>query len=119
MKKNEVLELSFKFAVEVIKYCELLEEKKKYVIARQLLKSGTSIGANATIVCGNTIGRHAMIGAGGVVTNNVTDYSLMLGVPARLVGWVCECGLSLGESLICDVCKRKYIKNSNGIVEVI
>ena len=46
MKKNEVLELSFKFAVEVIKYCELLEEKKKYVIAKQLLKSGTSIGAN-------------------------------------------------------------------------
>jgi len=46
MKKNEVLDLSIEFAVEVVKYCELLEEKKKYVIARQLLKSGTSIGAN-------------------------------------------------------------------------
>ena len=46
MKKNEVLELSFIFAIEIVKYCELLEEKKKYVIARQLLKSGTSIGAN-------------------------------------------------------------------------
>ena len=46
MKKNEVLELSFNFAIEIVKYCELLEEKKKYIIARQLLKSGTSIGAN-------------------------------------------------------------------------
>lgn len=73
-----------------------------------LIKEGASIGANATIVCGHTIGKWAMIGAGAVVTSNVPDYALMLGVPARRKGWVCECGTILSEDLICKNCGRRY-----------
>ena len=59
---------------------------------RTLVREGASIGANATIVCGNTVGRHAFIGAGAVVTKDVPDFALMVGVPARRKGWACECG---------------------------
>ena len=82
---------------------------------KTLVKYGASIGANATIVCGNTIGRHAMIGAGAVVTKDVPDHALMLGMPAKVVGWVCECGQILSEKLICESCSRKYIKNEGQI----
>lgn len=69
---------------------------------------GASIGANATVVCGHDIGRHAMIGAGAVITSDVKDYALMLGVPARFAGWVCECGERLDQALTCRKCGRKY-----------
>lgn len=72
-----------------------------------LVKEGASIGANATIVCGHTIGKSALIAAGAVVTHDVPDYALMAGVPARRIGWVCECGKKLDNSLSCS-CGRKY-----------
>ena len=80
-----------------------------------LVQDGASIGANATIVCGYTIGRCAMIGAGAVVTTNVPDYALMLGVPARLVGFVCACGARLPEGLRCVACEREYAYTNVGI----
>ena len=76
-----------------------------------LIKHGASIGANATIVCGHTIGRHAMVGAGAVVTSDVPDYALMLGVPARQMGWVCECGSRLTDHLLCNQCNYVYKLN--------
>jgi len=57
-----------------------------------LVKTGATIGANATIICGKTIGKYAFIGAGAVVTKDIPDYALVVGVPARQVGWVCKCG---------------------------
>jgi UDP-2-acetamido-3-amino-2,3-dideoxy-glucuronate N-acetyltransferase len=73
-----------------------------------LVKRGATIGANATIVCGVTIGRYAFIGAGAVVINDVPDHALMVGNPARQAGWVCECGARLDESFCCIACgKRK------------
>lgn len=81
-----------------------------------LVKFGASIGANATIVCGNTIGKWAMIGSGAVVTADVPDHALMLGVPARRRGWVCECGQVLDEMLRCPDCSRFY-KEINGAIE--
>ena len=92
------------------KYPKGRENYKKTII-----KEGASIGANATVVCGHTIGKWAMIGAGAVVTSNVSDHALMLGVPAKQCGWVCECGNILGENLVCSCCGRKYEKISNGI----
>lgn len=76
---------------------------------RTLVKTGASIGANATIVCGHTIGKWAMIGAGAVVTSDVLDYALMLGVPAKRVDWVCECGERLHSEMACKACGRRYV----------
>lgn len=78
---------------------------------------GASIGANATIVCGNRIGEWAMIGAGAVVTTDVPAHALMLGVPAVQKGWCCKCGAVLEESLSCPSCGRVYMLEDNGICE--
>lgn len=78
---------------------------------------GASIGANATIVCGNTIGRHAMVAAGAVVIHDVADHSLVAGVPAKQIGWVCICGRKLEEApsngqlektYLCPDCKAEF-----------
>ena len=76
-----------------------------------LVKEGASIGANATIVCGITIGKHAFIGAGAVVTKDVPDYALFIGTPARFAGWMCECGNKLAfenNESKCNTCEREY-----------
>lgn len=89
---------------------------------KTLIKEGASIGANATIVCGHTVGRCALIGAGAVVACNVPDYALMLGVPARIAGYVCRCGERLnfedGETT-CPACERKYQLTDNVVKEEI
>lgn len=85
---------------------------------KTLVKTGASIGANATIVCGHEIGEWAMIGSGAVVTCNVPDHALMLGVPARQRGWVCECGAVLPEELECSDCGRRYEVIDGGLQEV-
>jgi len=76
-----------------------------WIIVPTKVCEGGSIGANATIICGITIGRNAMIGAGAVVTKDVPDYGLVIGNPARLVGYVCELGHKLDKSLWCSECK--------------
>ncbi|NUQ33398.1 MAG: N-acetyltransferase [Planctomycetaceae bacterium] len=73
-----------------------------------LVKRGATIGANATIVCGVTIGQYAMIGAGAVVTCDVPDYALMLGVPARRAAWVSRAGHTLPSSLVCPQTGERY-----------
>ena len=82
-------------------FTNILDPKCKYpqvgaqFYIKTLVKEGASIGANATIVCGNTLGKHCMIGAGTVVTKNVPDFALVIGVPGKLVGWVSEAGKRL------------------------
>lgn len=81
---------------------------------KTLVKKGASIGANATIVCGNTLGKHCFIGAGSVVTRDIPDYALVYGNPARIHGWICECGEKLSggldktRNISCVVCGKKY-----------
>jgi UDP-2-acetamido-3-amino-2,3-dideoxy-glucuronate N-acetyltransferase len=78
---------------------------------RTLVREGATIGANATVICGVTIGRHAFVGAGSVVTGNVADYALVVGSPARRTGWVCECGQKLPKfegKTQCPRCDRAY-----------
>lgn len=91
--------------------------KGRSAYRRTLVREGASIGANATVVCGHTIGRWALIGAGAVVTENVPDYALMLGVPAKRSGWVCECGELLKQGLQCAKCGRKYVETEQGLKE--
>ena len=92
--------------------------KGRAAYKKTLLKRGASIGANATIVCGNTIGEWAMVAAGAVVTTDVPDHALMMGVPARIRGWVCECGDVLTDDLVCNRCGRTYVEAANGLKEV-
>lgn len=84
---------------------------------RTLVREGASIGANATIVCGHEIGPWAMIGAGAVVTSDVPAHALMLGVPARRRGWVCECGQVLPKTLECAECGRRYVEEDGRLSE--
>lgn len=76
-----------------------------------------SIGANATIVCGHRIGHGAMVGAGALVTRDVPAYGLMLGVPAKLAGYVCACGHRLPDTLVCPACGRRYSHEGEGLAE--
>ena len=76
-----------------------------------VVKRGASIGANATIICGHTIGEHALVGAGSVVTRDVPPYAVFYGNPARQHGWACECGIVLcfqGDHAVCSECGRQY-----------
>ena len=86
------------------------------------VKRGCSIGANATVVCGHTLGAHSFIGAGSVVTADVPDYALVYGVPARLRGWLCQCGMPLAfeeERTACADCGRRYERrNESEIIQL-
>src|SRR3954469_23871227 len=89
---------------------------RKNEYKRTLVKRGGTIGANATIVCGITLGEFAFIGAGAVVTSDVPAYGLMVGVPARRVGWMCQCGERLhfeGATATCHRCHSRY-EEKNG-----
>ncbi len=80
-----------------------------------LIKRGASLGANCTVVCGVTVGAYAFVGAGAVVTKDVPEYALVYGNPAKLRGWVCECGEKLPANLACVACGCAYQKDSGGL----
>ena len=89
---------------------------RKEEFKQTLVKKGVSIGANATIVCGTTLGEYCFIGAGAVVTKDVLPFALMVGVPARQKGWVSRAGAILNEDFICPETGEKYIL-ANGFLK--
>lgn len=96
--------------------------EKKNQFKRTLIKKGASIGANATILCGVTIGEYALIGAGSVVTKDVPPYALIVGNPGKLNGFVCRCGERLvkaGEGYQCSVCGCSYIMRNERMEVVV
>ncbi len=88
-----------------------------------LVKRGASLGANCTIVCGNTVGEGALVGAGAVVTRDVPDFALVVGVPAAIAGYVCACGEMLGDvagndEVTCAKCGREYRREGEGLGKI-
>ncbi|WP_376790599.1 Gfo/Idh/MocA family oxidoreductase [Thermoflexus sp.] len=95
------------------------EIERKDEFRPTLVKRGATLGANSTILCGVTIGRYAFVGAGAVVTKDVPDYALVVGVPARIVGWMCECGVKLkfvDGRAVCLACGKRYRKEGDRVV---
>lgn len=95
-----------------------IERKSEY--RETIIAKGASVGANVTIVCGHNIGKYALIGAGAVVTKDIPDYALVVGNPARILGYVCECGERLefkNDHAVCSACGKEYVKNNNKVVK--
>jgi UDP-2-acetamido-3-amino-2,3-dideoxy-glucuronate N-acetyltransferase len=93
-----------------------ISRKKEF--RKTLVKRGATIGANVTIVCGNTIGLYAFIGAGSVVTKDVPDYALVYGNPGKVKGWVCQCAEEItfrSEKAVCRVCGKEYGREATGV----
>ncbi len=99
---------------------------RKEEFRRTLLERGASVGANATIVCGSTLGRYSFVGAGSVVTHDVPAFGLVYGVPARLKGYICSCGVNLEfktpigtgpDTSECPECGARYLKDDAGTVK--
>lgn len=90
---------------------------RKSEIKKTIIKKGATLGANSTIVCGNTVGEFAMIGAGSVITHDVKPFELAYGNPAKVRGYVCLCGNKLEKNeqieWVCKVCKRKYLMEND------
>lgn len=87
--------------------------QRKEEFRETILGTGASIGANATIICGHHIGKYALIGAGAVVTKDVPDYGLVVGNPSKIMGYVCQCGVTLQwqeEKATCEACGMAYLK---------
>ena len=91
-----------------------------------LVRRGATIGANATVVCGVSLGRYAFVGAGAVVTRDIPDYALVYGNPARIQGWMCQCGIQLTfendgevETACCNQCGDRYYKRGNSVRPVV
>jgi len=89
---------------------------KKGLYEKTVVKEGATIGANATIICGIILGKACMVGAGAVVTKNVQSHSIVVGNPAKHIGWACLCGIKLNNQLYCKKCQKKYILMEKGLV---
>lgn len=100
--------------------CKYPQASSEFYI-KTLVKEGTSIGANATIICGHTIGKHSLIGAGAVVTKDVPDYALVIGNPAKVIGWVSEAGKKLVFDekglAFCKKSGREYKFDNGRVIE--
>jgi UDP-2-acetamido-3-amino-2,3-dideoxy-glucuronate N-acetyltransferase len=95
------------------------EIRKMDQILPTLVMKGATIGANATVVCGVTIGRFAFVGAGAVVTRNIPDHALFIGNPAKQRGWICCCGETLGEDFECRECSKRFELTGDGLREIV
>jgi UDP-2-acetamido-3-amino-2,3-dideoxy-glucuronate N-acetyltransferase len=97
---------------------------RKHEYRPTVVQRGATLGANSTIICGHTIGRHAFVGAGTVVTRDVPDYALLIGNPGRVAGWVCECGVKLASGserparARCTACDAEYVSINGSLTRL-
>jgi len=95
------------------------EVSRKHAYEQTLVGAGATIGANATILCGRTLGRYAFVAAGAVVTANVAAFALVAGVPAQPIGWMCRCGERMQDPLAgCPACNTVYCRDGDGLAEL-
>jgi len=93
-----------------------ISRKKEF--RKTLVRKGATIGANVTVICGNTIGQYAFIGAGAVVTKDVPDHALVYGNPGKVKGWICQCAEEItfrSGKAVCHACGKKYKKDRIGV----
>ncbi len=100
------------FTNDIVPRAHVRKDRSEF--AQTAVRDGASIGAGATIVCGTSIGANALVGAGAVVTRDVADHALVVGNPARQIGWVCRCGGRLDTSLRCETCGAAYRQQDDG-----
>jgi len=110
-------------------FTNILDPRCKYPQAgsefyiKTLVKEGASVGANATIICGNTLGKHCFVGAGALVTKDVPDYALVIGSPAKIIGWVSEGGKRLNFDkdgfALCEKSNKKYQLKDDRVTQVL
>jgi len=94
------------------------EISRKSEFRQTLVRHGATIGANATIICGHTLGAYCFIAAGAVITGDVADFALMAGVPARRIGWMSRAGARLGDDLVCPIDGSAYRETGDGRLEI-
>ncbi len=87
------------------------QRRDPWVLEKTLVKKGATLGSNAVILCGLTIGEYAVIGAGAVVTKDVLSHEIIVGNPGRLVGYACHCGRKLTPDHYCAACRKQYVLN--------
>jgi len=95
--------------------CPRSHRKDSWTLEKTLVKKGATIGSNATVLCGLTIGTYALIGAGSVVTRDVPAYTIVVGNPARAFGFACQCGRKLNKKFVCS-CGLSYRREGKGLV---
>ncbi|OKP81745.1 transferase [Paenibacillus helianthi] len=98
---------------------DLRPRSKQYpsIFLKTVLEEWVSIGANATIIAGNTIGKYAMVGAGSLVTKNIPNNTLWYGNPAKFKGYICNCGEKLSTQFSCSACGKQYLLKDGNIIE--
>ena len=92
---------------------------RKHEYKNTLVQQGASIGANATVICGNNLGKYSFVGAGAVVTKDVPNYALVVGNPAKRIGWMCTCGERLPDSLSCSSCSTNYRQTDDQLEQLV
>lgn len=90
--------------------------ERKSEFKKTIIREGATIGANATIVCGNEIGKYVFVGAGSVVTKSIPPYTMVVGNPAKWYAYVCKCGCKLNTNLVCTSCGAKYYADEENII---
>lgn len=120
IEDNVICEQSIVFTTAPVLRTRTIKPKTSKVNPT-IVKIGATIGANSTIICGNNLGTYALIGAGSVITESVSNYSFVFGNPAKAAGWACQCGSVINfkdSEAICHICSSLYHMINNSVVKV-
>lgn len=98
--------------------CEFPRDRESNYYLKTHVGRGASLGGQCVVVCGHDVGEYALVGSGAVVCHDVPAHAIVVGNPARQIGWACRCGEKLPDSLVCKACGRKYERSESGLAEI-